>query len=114
MLLKTYCPENKIIEKHRYVIEKANIIKDPNNVLLDGTNSENEPMHWKSPKWEVNFYNGLNIGIVVAEIELNTPYQHFETPSWIDRELGEQEAKKYDNYHLFKNPYKWWPLVGMK
>jgi CYTH domain-containing protein len=71
-----------IIEKHRYLIKK-------------GTHT-----------FEVDVFLGDNLGLLVAEIELNSENETFEKPTWLGNEVtGEL---KYYNSSMSKLPFKNW------
>ena len=74
--------EPSIIEKHRYLIKK-------------GTHT-----------FEVDVFLGDNLGLLVAEIELNSENETFEKPTWLGNEVtGEL---KYYNSSISKLPFKNW------
>jgi len=56
--------------------------------------------------WEIDIFYGDNEGLIVAEIELNSPEESFPIPAWIDREVTHES--KYFNANLSKNPFKNW------
>lgn len=56
--------------------------------------------------WEIDEFLGDNLGLIVAEIELNTENEIFLTPEWVGKEVTEEE--KYYNSSLTLNPYKDW------
>lgn len=56
--------------------------------------------------FEVDEFFGENEGLVVAEIELNTANENFETPSWLGEEVTGQT--KYYNSQLSIKPFKTW------
>ena len=60
-------------------------------------------------KWEVDYFEGMNRGLVLAEVELRSEEQHFEHPSWLGKEVTGE--KKYYNYYLATSPYKFWKNV---
>jgi len=78
MLSKMALPS--VIEKYRYVINYA------------------------GNDWEVDEFLGDNAGLVVAEIELDTEDAGFEKPSWIGKEVSDDN--RYYNSNLSKHPYK--------
>ncbi|XDD52199.1 CYTH domain-containing protein [Leptospira sp. WS92.C1] len=85
-LLNRVC-EKPIIEKTRYKIEYQNFV------------------------WEVDEFFGDNLGLVVAEIELEYPEQKFNKPDWIGEEVSHDQ--RYFNSSLIKNPFKnWHPIVN--
>lgn len=56
--------------------------------------------------WEVDEFLGLNRGLVVAEIELESETQSFEKPDWIGMEVSGE--KRYTNANLARKPYCEW------
>ena len=59
-------------------------------------------------RWELDFFEGENEGLVIAEIELNYPDQPFKKPFWIKEEVTSD--LRYYNANLFENPYKNWRI----
>ena len=56
--------------------------------------------------WEVDEFHGVNDGLVVAEVELESEEQTFDKPGFIGEEVTGQT--KYYNMMLLKNPYTTW------
>ena len=56
--------------------------------------------------WEVDEFFGPNVGLYVAEIELNAEDEAFERPDWLAEEVTEDP--RYYNVNLVKHPYKDW------
>ncbi len=56
--------------------------------------------------WEVDEFLGLNAGLVIAEIELVSEDQAIELPSWIGREVTEDN--RYYNSNLSLHPFSSW------
>lgn len=56
--------------------------------------------------FEVDEFYGDNIGLVIAEIELNNENDNFEKPSWVGDEVTGD--KRYYNAMLVKNPFTKW------
>jgi adenylate cyclase len=56
--------------------------------------------------WEIDEFLGDNLGLVVAEIELQTEDQAFARPDWLGDEVT-QDAR-YFNASLLRRPYKVW------
>jgi len=56
--------------------------------------------------WEIDVFSGDNEGLIVAEIELSSPDEAFEKPSWLGEEVSHD--KRYYNICLIENPYKTW------
>ena len=83
-LLELFC-KHSIVEKNRYLI------------------------HYKSTLWEVDEFLGDNAGLVVAEVELISEDQSYESPNWLGEEISTN--KKYYNYNLAFHPYKNWDNI---
>ncbi|HBR96525.1 MAG TPA: adenylate cyclase [Gammaproteobacteria bacterium] len=56
--------------------------------------------------WEVDVFSGLNQGLIVAEIELNSVDQPFAKPPWVTEEVSDD--LRYLNTNLYKHPYSEW------
>lgn len=74
--------ERPIIEKNRYKIPYGGFI------------------------WEVDEFLGVNEGLVVAEIELESEDQSFDKPEWVGEEVTGDP--RYFNSNLVANPYTTW------
>lgn len=55
--------------------------------------------------WEVDEFFGENLGLIIAEVELNSENQAIAIPDWIDCEVNDP---KYFNSNLIKHPYSKW------
>ncbi len=80
-MLDTLC-EQPIIEKKRYKIPR------------DGFT------------WEIDEFGGVNEGLIVAEIELESEDQAFDKPGWVGEEVTGDP--KYFNSNLIANPFTAW------
>ena len=56
--------------------------------------------------WEIDVFSGKNRGLVVAEIELDSPKQKFPLPTWVKAEVTDD--RRYSNSNLSKVPYSKW------
>jgi CYTH domain-containing protein len=56
--------------------------------------------------WVVDRFHGDNQGLVLAEIELDSPDQAVETPDWAGREVTGDP--RYYNASLSRNPFAVW------
>jgi len=74
--------EKPIIEKSRFTID------------VDGVT------------WEVDEFEGVNKGLIVAEIELSDEEQQFSLPEWIADEVSGDS--RYFNANLTSQPYSTW------
>ena len=56
--------------------------------------------------WEVDEFLGENLGLVVAEVELEREDQPFEKPQWVGDEVTHDP--RYYNSNLATHPYSAW------
>ncbi|MCB0804783.1 MAG: CYTH domain-containing protein [Bacteroidales bacterium] len=56
--------------------------------------------------WEIDFFHGLNEGLVIAEVELQDTGQAIQLPDWVGQEVTGDP--KYYNANLVKMPYSLW------
>jgi adenylate cyclase len=80
-ILETLC-EPPFIEKTRYKIESGGLI------------------------WEIDEFDGVNKGLILAEVELNDENQQIELPNWIGQEVSDDS--RYFNSNLVKHPFSQW------
>jgi CYTH domain-containing protein len=57
--------------------------------------------------WEVDEFAGENQGLVVAEVELDSPDQPLELPDWVGEEVTHDP--RYLNANLVAHPFSRWP-----
>ena len=56
--------------------------------------------------YEVDVFAGENEGLLIAEIELQSEEELFEKPSWLGKEVTNDE--RFYNVYLSKKPFKRW------
>ena len=56
--------------------------------------------------FEVDEFHGENEGLVMAEIELGSPDEPFDRPSWLGEEVTDD--RRYYNGYLAEHPFKTW------
>lgn len=56
--------------------------------------------------WVIDVFDGLNAGLVIAEIELDCPDQVVPMPDWVGREVTGD--RRYGNSALAANPLARW------
>jgi adenylate cyclase len=56
--------------------------------------------------FEVDEFYGENEGLVLAEVELSSEEEAFESPGWVGQEVTGDA--RYYNSMLMKNPYRGW------
>jgi adenylate cyclase len=76
--------EGSIIEKTRYVVPHGDLA------------------------WEIDVFSGENLGLIIAEVELNDVDQQVDLPAWIGREVTAQP--QYYNSYLVQQPFSSWSL----
>ncbi|MDY3115436.1 MAG: CYTH domain-containing protein [Sutterella sp.] len=74
--------EKPIIEKKRYKIARGDLV------------------------WEIDEFFGVNEGLIVAEVELQSEDQAFDKPDWIGEEVSGDP--RYYNSMLVAHPYTTW------
>ena len=85
---------------------------DDANSLLDGLcerpliEKDRSQIPYGDHIWEVDEFFGDNIGLILAEVELESEDQVFKTPEWIGREVSDDP--RYFNANLIVNPYRNW------
>ena len=57
--------------------------------------------------WGVDVFDGDNVGLVVAEVELKSEDEAITLPPWIGREVSVDP--RYRNTYLAEHPYTTWP-----
>ncbi|MHC5763898.1 CYTH domain-containing protein [Nostoc sp.] len=80
-MLDTLC-KHPLIEKTRYRIE------------------------WGGFTWEIDEFDGVNKGLILAEAELSDEKQQIELPIWIGEEVSVDP--RYFNSNLAKHPFSEW------
>lgn len=53
--------------------------------------------------WEIDIFHGANEGLILAEIELSSEDEPFESPSWLGEEVSGD--RRYYNSMLTKYPF---------
>lgn len=61
---------------------------------------------YKGLEWEVDEFFGVNEGLIVAEVELESEDQIFEKPPWLRQEITYDS--RYTNSSLARNPFNQW------
>ncbi|MFN6528849.1 CYTH domain-containing protein [Nostoc sp. ChiSLP03a] len=80
-ILETLC-QRPFIEKTRYKIKSGGLI------------------------WEIDEFDGVNKGLILAEVELTDENQQIELPNWIGQEV--YDDSRYFNSNLVKYPFSQW------
>jgi len=56
--------------------------------------------------WDVDEFHGLNAGLVIAEVELESADEKPALPPWVGREVSGDE--RYFNVNLVRKPFTTW------
>jgi adenylate cyclase len=80
-MLNLWC-HPRIVEKIRYRIPMGDVV------------------------WEVDEFQGFNLGLIVAEVELRSAHQVIDLPDWVGQEVSEED--RYYNSNLALYPYSLW------
>ena len=79
-------------------------------IELGSSNSPIQKIRYIVPfenmNWEIDIFEGDNESLMIAEIELDHPFQHFVKPAWVGNEVTED--RRYYNACIYNNPYKNW------
>jgi CYTH domain-containing protein len=118
----------------KYIIKQGFLSNDPERVVririarnkgfltIKGKNIGIERLEWEkeitideanvflvnfqSYIYEIDVFEGENLGLMVAELELENVNQFFEKPNWLGKEISDDH--RYYNSNLIENPYKNW------
>jgi adenylate cyclase len=61
---------------------------------------------YKNNTWEVDVFDGLNQGLIVAEIELNSEEELYQKPDWVTKNITDDT--QYANSNLSIKPFSTW------
>ncbi|WP_304197283.1 CYTH domain-containing protein [Flavobacterium alvei] len=90
-------------EKEIPVDEARELLKLCEKGVIDKTRFE---VKMGKHVFEVDEFYGENEGLIMAEIELNSESEIFEKPSWLGKEVTNDN--RYYNSYLNQNPFKKW------
>ena len=63
-------------------------------------------IYYGSHRWDLDVFHEQNEGLILAEIELESESETFDSPPWIDKEVTQDF--RYYNAYLSGNPYRLW------
>ena len=92
----------------RYEFETEIPVPDADHLLTlcDKPLIEKTRYKYDWDKYNIDEFHGVNDGLVVAEVELESEDQQFNKPDFVGEEVTGQV--KYYNMMLLKNPYTTW------
>ena len=56
--------------------------------------------------WEIDEFHGVNDGLIMAEIELDSADQEFQRPAWAGPEVSDDS--RFFNAYIAENPFSTW------
>jgi adenylate cyclase len=92
--------------EYEYEIPYADAIDLLHNHCKECIEKKRYTVLHESKCWEVDEFEGLNEGLIVAEIELKHENETYNTPMWID--LNVTEDSRYTNAVLATHPFTNW------
>lgn len=85
-------------------------LEDAQSLLLLCEGHIIEKKRWKVPHgkhvWDFDVFEGVNQGLVIAEIELSDPDELFDKPSWLGEEVSHDP--RFFNASLAQKPWSEW------
>lgn len=63
-------------------------------------------LNYAGHTWEIDVFEGDNLGLTVAEVELSDANETLELPPWVGREISDDP--RYLNANLVRRPYRQW------
>lgn len=63
-------------------------------------------VRYRGQVWEIDEFYGENEGLIVAEVELATPNECVDLPTWVGQEVS--HLRRYFNASLTAYPYSQW------
>jgi adenylate cyclase len=93
-------------KEYEYVIPLEDGIEILDVFAKSGTEKIRYRIPFAGKVWEVDEFLGDNKGLIVAEIELKSEDEAFETPNWVTNEVTDDG--RYTNASLSVRPYNSW------
>ena len=89
-----------------YEIPVADAIELINNYSIHIIEKTRHYITIDNKLWEVDEFKGLNVGLIVAEIELTNENEKYSIPDWAGANVTEDQ--KYANSNLSIKPFTTW------
>jgi len=93
-------------KEYEYPIPLEDALELMNLAVTDPVEKVRKIIYENGKKWEVDFFEGKNKGLVTAEVELSLEDEKVIIPGWVGKEISEDV--KYRNSMLSKMPYSHW------
>ncbi len=98
--------ENATRQEFEYDIPVADalaMLKLCEQPIIEKTRYE---LYFAGKCWEIDEFAGVNTGLIVAEVELDSEAEAIELPRWIGQEVTTEE--RYYNSNLLAHPFQEW------
>ena len=98
--------ENAIRQEFEYPVPREDALEILNLFSPKRIEKTRYKIEFHGHLWEVDEFFGENDGLIIAEIELKSPEESFDRPSWLGEEVTQDH--RYYNSYLSENPYTKW------
>lgn len=102
--------KGKTVGSKRSEFEYEIPVEDARQILSEfGQRLVEKKRHYVSfenKTWEVDVFEGLNQGLIIAEVELDSEEEKYSKPEWIAEEVTHDY--RYSNSNLSHSPYSSW------
>ncbi|MCX6269189.1 MAG: CYTH domain-containing protein [Bacteroidetes bacterium] len=92
--------------EYEYAIPADDALELIRRYALSAVEKVRTRISFKNHVWEVDEFHGNNEGLLMAEIELESPEEVFEKPEWLREEVTGDP--RYYNSRLSLNPFTQW------
>lgn len=89
-----------------YEIPKADVEQMLKELCGDAIEKTRYKVQVGKLTWEVDEFHGVNDGLILAEVELESADQAFEKPDWAGPEVSED--KRFFNAYIAETPFSSW------
>lgn len=62
--------------------------------------------------WEIDVYQGENLGLITADVELPSLNHSINFPEWINSQQEITQDSRYFNLNLGQKPFKYWSSLA--
>jgi len=93
-------------KEYEYSIPVEDALELMNLAVTEPVEKVRKIIYENGNKWEVDFFEGKNKGLVTAEVELSSEDEEVIIPLWVGKEISGD--LKYRNSMLSKIPYSKW------
>jgi adenylate cyclase len=98
--------EHATRDEFEYEIPRADAVELLNRLCVARVAKVRHRVPFSGLVWEIDEFEELNDGLIVAEIELSHPDQPVDLPTWAGTEVTDDP--RYYNSNLARSPYCTW------